>query len=129
MIKAYVSGITSPYEGEDIEIRYAIFEDETLIEKEFLFANYRKPGAVGAVALLKLLKALAKYKQKDITIVINEPALYEFIQGTGNTKNVEIQKLVSDIRNELNKFEHVVLREVSQRFKELEVWNEILRSE
>lgn len=127
MIKAYVSGISSPYEGEDIEIRYAVFEDETLITKEFVFANYRKPGAVGAVALLKLLKVLGQYKQKDITIVINEPALYEFVEGTGNTKNVEIQKLVRDIRNELSKFEHVMLREVSSRFKELEEWHEVLR--
>lgn len=127
MIKAYVSGISSPYEGEDIEIRYAVFEDATLITKEFIFSNYRKPGAVGAVALLKLLKVLEQYKQKDITVVINEPALYEFVEGTGNTKNVEIQKLVRDIRNELTKFEHVMLREVSGRFKELEEWHEVLR--
>lgn len=127
MIKAYVSGIASPYEGEDIEVRYAIFEDSTLIAKEFMFMNYRKPATVGAVALLRVLKVLEKYKQQEITFFLNEPALCEFLNGTGTTKNVDIQKLVREIDNELNKFEHVIFKDVSRSYKELEEWNEILR--
>ena len=40
MIKAYLTWISTPYEGEDIEIRYSIFQDGELIFKESIFEDY-----------------------------------------------------------------------------------------
>ena len=126
MIKAYLAGISSLYEGEDIEVRYCIYEDQELISKESIILEYKKPAIVGEVALLRLLKELEKYKKKEITIIVNDAALCEFIRGTSTTKNRDILKLVKEIQKELSKFEKVVLKDVSVNHKERANWNEIL---
>ncbi len=126
MIKAYLAGISSLYEGEDIEVRYCIYEDQELISKESIILEYKKPAIVGEVALLRLLKELEKYKKKEITIIVNDAALCEFIRGTATTKNRDILKLVKEIQKELSKFEKVVLKDVSVNHKERANWNEIL---
>lgn len=128
MIKAYVAGIINLYEGEDIELRYSIYEDESLLAKEFLVTKYKKPAVVGAVALHKLLKALEQFKDKEITIFMNEAALYEFIKGTGWTKNKDVQNIVGEIQYELSKFDQVVIKDVGKDHKELEKWNEVLQA-
>ncbi len=135
MIKAYLVGIASLYEGEDIEIRYAIYEDksplsedESLLSKEVISAHYKKPAVVGAVAFLRTLKALAKYMDQEVTIIVNDGALCEFIRGTGNTKDKDVQRLVREIQSELLKFGHVTIKDAGVDFKELEKWNEVLRA-
>lgn len=128
MIKAYLAGIPSLYEGEDIEIRYAICEDESLLSKEMIRAHYKKPAVVGAVAFQRILKALAKYMDQEVTIIVNDGALCEFIRGTGKTKDKDVQRLVRDIQSELAKFDNVLIKDAGVDFKELEKWNEVLRA-
>lgn len=135
MIKAYVAGIPSLYEGEDIEIRYAIFEckgplseDESLLSKEIISVHYKKPAVVGAVAFLRTLKPLAKFMDQEVTIIINDGALCEFIRGTGNTKDKDVQRLVRDIQSELVKFDNVSIKDAGVDFKALEKWNEVLKA-
>ncbi len=128
MIKAYLAGITSLYEGEDIEIRYAIYEDESLVSKEMIRVHYKKPAVVGAVAFLRTLKALAKYMEHEVTIIVNDAALCEFIRGTGKTKDKDVQRLVREIQSELSKFDNVLIQDAGRDFKELEKWSEVLRA-
>lgn len=128
MIKVYFAGISSLYEGEDIEIRYCIFEDQTQLEKEFIITKYTKPSLVGAVALLRVLKALSKQTQAEILIYTNETALCEFVKGAGNTKNRELQKKVWEIQDEIAKFDNVTLRDISSEHKLLQEWNQILQA-
>lgn len=128
MIKAYLAGIPSLYEGEDIEIRYSIFEDESLLSKEIIRVHYKKPAVVGAVAFQRVLKALGKYTDQEVTLIVNDGALCEFIRGTGKTKDKDVQRLVKDIQSELTKFDNVLIKNAGVDFKELEKWNAVLRA-
>lgn len=127
MIKVYVTGIPSMYEGEDIELRYSIFENEDVIAKEVVVAHYKKPAMVGAMAVLKALKSLNKYVNSEVLLLINDAFLSELIRGTNKSKNMDVQRIIWDIQSELNKFGSLTVKDVSTDFKTLQVWNEALR--
>ena len=127
MLKAYLVGISSQYEGEDIEVRYSIYEDQELLRKESVMMEYRKPGIVGQVALITLLKELEKYKGKEIIIIVNDAALCEIIRGTSTTKNKDVLNMAKDTREELTKFGNPVIKDVSVDRLELARWNEVLK--
>ncbi len=128
MIKAYLAGISTHYEGEDIEIRYQIYDNEKLVGKESIFVEYKKPLIVGQIALVTLLKDLERFIGNEITIFINDPALNEQIRGTTNTKNKDVLKMARLTREELEKFENLItIKDVSTNSKELVKWNDILR--
>jgi len=124
MITAYLTAIPSTYEGEDIEIRYSIYDDQALLHKDSVAMEYKKPAIVGQVALLTLLKELEPYKEKEISIIINDPALYEFVRGTSTTKNKDVLKMGRETRKELNKHENVTVKDVHGNRAELAKWNE-----
>lgn len=130
MITAYLVGITMFQEDEDIEVRFAIFEDDKLISKKSIFEEYRKPLIVSQVALITVLKALEKYKGQEITIIINDEALNEQIRGTSTSKNGELIKMAGISRAKLRKFgDTIVVKNVSQDKEERERWNTILLPE
>ena len=126
MIIAYLTAIPSIYEGEDIEIRYSIFEDQELLHRDSVIMEYKKPSIVGQVALLTILKELETYKDKEICIMINDPALYEFVRGTSTTKNKDVLKIGRETRKELNKHENVTVKDVHGNRAELAIWNDAL---
>ncbi len=126
MIKAYVVGISSQYEGEDIEVRYCIYEYEELLCKESIFLEYKKPAIVGQVTLATLLEKLEKYKGKEIVVMVNDAALCEIIRGTSTTKNKDVLDMARETRAELAKFENLVIKDVSVDRVELARWNEVL---
>lgn len=128
MIKAYLEGIASQYEGEDIEVRYSIYEDQELLCKEFVILEYRKPAIVGQVALVKLLKGLEKYMGKEIVIIISDPALYEIIRGTSTTKNRDVLEMAIETRKEYSKFENIIIKDVSEDRIELAKWYKALQA-
>lgn len=127
MINAYLEGIASQYEGEDIEVRYSIYEDQELLCKESFIIEYRKPAIVGQVALVKLLKELEKYMGKKIVVIISDPALYEIIRGTSTTKNKDVLEMAIETRKEYSKFESIVIKDVSEDHIELVKWYEALQ--
>lgn len=130
MITAYLVGITVFHEGENIEIRYAIFDEEKLLEKKSIFQSYRKPLVVNQVALVTLLKELEKYRDQEITIVINDAALYEQIRGTSMPKNAEVVKMANLSRSKLRKFgDGITIKNVSQDKEARDKWNEILTAD
>lgn len=126
MITAYLTAVPSNYEGEDIEIRYGIYEDEVLLHKDSVLLEYKKPAIVGQVALLTLLKALEKYSSREITIIINDPALYEFVRGTSTTKNKDVLKMGRETRKELNKHPNVSVKDIHGDRTLLAIWKEAL---
>lgn len=128
MIKAYVVGISNHYEGEDIEIRYSIFDDQEHLCKRSVFKEYRKPLVVSHVALLTLLKHLKKYKGNEIVILINDASLFEQIRGISQTKKTDVLKMASRVQQELNKFgDTVIIQDVSNDSGKLRDWNDVLR--
>lgn len=127
MITAYVLGITTYYEGEDIEIKINILKDEESLLKQSYFKQYRKPAVVEHVALLDTLKRLEPYKGEEITIVINNPSLYEQIRGTSTLKNEEALKMTTEINKKLQEFENsITIKDVSNDKDGLKQWKEIL---
>jgi len=128
MINAYLVGISTHYENEDIQIRYRIYKDQELISEKIIFQGYKKPLVVSHVALLTLLQELKKYMKYEITIIINDAALNEQIRGTSTTKNKDVLKMANKVREELNKFKSsVTIKDVSGNHAELVKWNDILQ--
>ncbi|KDR95639.1 hypothetical protein SAMN02745945_01490 [Peptoclostridium litorale DSM 5388] len=128
MITAYLAGISSCFEGEDIEIRYSIYENEDQVCRESIFKEYKKPAVVGLVALMDLLKELEKYEGRDITILINDAALNEQIRGTTTTKNGHVLKMAEKARAMIDEFKSpVTIRDTSGDSVEREQWNEVLK--
>lgn len=127
MIKAYLVGISSLYEGEDIEVRYSIYEDQELLSKQSIMMGYMKPAIVGQVALRTVLKELEKYRGKEIVIIVNDPALNEIIRGTSTTKNKDVLQMARETKEELVKFGNTVIKDVSVDRVELAKWSEVLQ--
>ena len=127
MIKAYLVGISTQFEGEEIEVRYRIYDGDEQVSKKSRMLKYRKPALVGHVAMSTLLKELEVYKDRDIVVIINDGALYETIRGTSGTKNQEILEKAKETRNELKNFENLEVRNISGFHEEISEWNEILK--
>lgn len=127
MIKAYLTWISTPYEGEDIEIRYRIFKDGELILKRSILEDYCKPALCGLLSMERLLKVLEDYIKEEIVIVINDGALYEMLNGTSKTKKQEVQQMGSKIRKAVDKFFDLDIENVSGNHVEMLKWDEILR--
>ncbi len=127
MIKAYLAGISVFQEGEDIEVRYAIYKDDVLILKKREFLDYRKPLVVGQVSLITLLNAMEAYKGQEITIIINDGALNEQIRGTYVMKNGELIKLSGITNSKLKKFgDNISVKCINNDKDAISEWNEIL---
>ncbi|QUH19732.1 hypothetical protein [Alkaliphilus sp. B6464] len=128
MITVYLTGISAYYEGEDIEIRYRIYNGEDLILKESLLKDYKKPAVVGPFALLTVLKELEKYQDDEITIIVNDPALNELIRGTSTTKNAGVLKMINMAKDRLNRFKNSIkIKDISNDKVELAKWDDILK--
>ncbi|NCC16383.1 MAG: hypothetical protein EOM28_08545 [Clostridia bacterium] len=127
MIKAYLAGIASFYEGEDIEIQYSIYDDLKLICKNSVKMDYVKPAIVGQVAMKMLLNELKKYIAKEIVVVVYDTALYESIIGTLKTKNRDVLKMAKDARKRIAGFENFTIEDVSADHVALQKWVEALK--
>lgn len=127
MIKAYLTWISTPYEGEDIEIRYRIFEDGDLILKESVLEEYSKPALCGLVSMSKLLKVLEKHIKKEIVVIINDGALFEMLNGTSRTKKEEVQYLGHKVRKAVDKFYDIRIENISGNHLEIQEWSNILK--
>ena len=127
MIKAYLTWISTPYEGEDIEVRYRIFEDGELILKESVLEEYQKPALCGLVSMTKLLKVLEKHIRKEIVVVINDGALFEMLNGTSRTKKEEVQYLGHKVRKAVDKFYDIRIENISGDHLAIKEWSNILK--
>ncbi len=113
-------------EGEDLEIRYSIYEDQNFIRKDTVVLDYQKPAIAGHVALLTMLKILDDYPDQTITVYINDPALNEFIKGTSTTKNKDVLKIGRETRKELNKHSNITVQDIHDDRTLLTRWNKEL---
>ncbi len=127
MIKAYLAGIASYYEGEDIEIQYSIYDDLELISKNSVKMDYVKPAIVGQVAMKILLNKLEKYIGKEIVVVVNDTVLYESIRGTLKTKNMHVLRMAKEARKRIAGFENFKIEDVSANHVALRKWAEALK--
>nr|WP_315024441.1 hypothetical protein [uncultured Aminipila sp.] len=126
MIKAYLTAYPMLYEGEDIEVRYSIFEDDVQIKKETIYLAYMKPAIVGLNSVLTLLQKLEQYKEKEITVVLNDASLYEVIKGSSTTKNGDVIKMANKAKRQQAKFDKLSFINVTKDKEALARWKEIL---
>jgi len=127
MIKVYLAGIASLYEGEDIEIQYSIYDDLELICKKSVSMDYVKPAIVGQVAMRMVLNKLKKYISKEVVVVVNDTALYESIRGTLKTKNIDVLKMARETRKKIAGFENFTIENVSGNYVKTEKWMQALK--
>ena len=126
MIKAYLAAFPTFYEGEDIEIRYSLFQDDRPIKKESIYLEYMKPAVVGLNSILTMLLKLEEYKDEEITIIMNDASLYEIIKGCSTTKNGDVLKMASKMKKQLVKFKSLSFINVTKNKASLTDWKEIL---
>lgn len=126
MIKAYLAAIPTLYEGEDIEFRYSVYEDDSVLFKESVSLEYRKPTVVGQFSIITLLKRLAQYKKEKVVILINDGSLHEFINGTSGTRNIDMLKMARETRKHMDRYENLEIVDVSNnKTKRLEWKTEV----
>ena len=123
MIKAYVVGIESLYEGEDIEIRYRVYKDGDLLKEKAFYDNYTKPILVTQLAMLSVLRFLENYRDQEIELIINDGATYSLIEKTSSPKNLEAIKMAKTTRRKLKEFQNLSLINVSADHKQIEDWD------
>ena len=128
MIKAYLVGIPTLYEGESIEIKYRVFDGEELIIKKDHVLGYNKPAYVGHIGVQRLLKDLGAYSERQIVIYINDGALFESINGTSGTKKVGILGKAKETRKELNKFGDLEIINIDGKNEMVKEWDKILKA-
>lgn len=128
MIKAYLVGISTQYENEDIEVRYKIVkEDEILVEKKY-FLDYSKPLVVTHAALISLLREIENFNDEEILVIINDPAFIEQVSGSSTSKNREVLKMSRVVREKLQKMKKkFIFKDVSTNYDELMKWNDMLK--
>ena len=126
MIDAYLVWIASGFEGEDVEVRYSLFKDGELLDREAILIDYQKPLLAGQFAMGILLEKLEAYKGEDIRIIINDGALEEVIEATSTSRNPELQNMGEETRRKLEEFGNIEIRNVMNDHLEREKWNQIL---
>ena len=114
------------YEGEDVEVRYSLFQDDILIKKESVYSEYMKPAVVGLHSVLTMLLKLEEYKDEEITIIINDASLYEIIKGSSTTQNGDVLKMAGKMKKQLVKFKNLSFINVTKDKGSLAKWKEIL---
>jgi len=124
MIKAYLTVIPTLYEGEDIQIRYSVYEDETNLFQEMVMLEYRKPAVAGQFSVITLLKRLAEFKKEEVLVYINDASLDEFLKGTSRTRNVDMLKMARETRKHMDRYEHLQIVNVSNDKQMLAKWRE-----
>lgn len=127
MIKAYLLGIKSLYEGESIEVKYRVFDGDKLIIKKNEELAYSKPILVGHIGMLRLLRDLKEYMNEEIVVYINDGALYETINQTSGTKKVSLLRKAKDTRMELEKFKNLEIINIDGKHEMVKEWNEALK--
>jgi hypothetical protein len=126
MIKVYLAAFPMLYEGEDIEVRYSLFQDDLPVRKESVYSEYMKPAIVGMHSILTILLKLEEYKDEEITVILNDASLYEIIKGSSTTKNGDVLKMASKMKKQLVKFNNLSFINVTKDKASLAKWKEIL---
>lgn len=123
MIKVYLSAIPSLYEGEDIEVRYSIYQDDKQLERETTHSDYVKPAVTGLISVMMVLNRIERYKKEEIVIYINDPSLYELVRGKSTTKNEPVIRHYQKTKRKLEKFINLTFVNVSKDQEVLAEWN------
>ena len=127
MIKAYLAWLSPGIEGEDFEIRYRIYRDEELLEKQSLTLGYRKPAILGQFSMTTLLRRLEEYEGEAVTIIINDGFLRDSLKGTSGTKNYEVKEMAKENRRTMKNFIDIEIIDVSGDHLGIKEWDEILK--
>lgn len=127
MIKAYLAWISTGFEGEDFEVRYRIFKDDELIEKQSLTIGYRKPAILGQFSMMTILRRLEAYEGEPVTIIINDGFLRDSLKGISGTKNQEVKEMAKENRKTMKNFIDLTIHDVSGDHLQIKEWDEILK--
>lgn len=104
MKRMYVEGMPSYHEMDEMMFKYALYEDEELLETKTVYHDYRKPALTGLYSIILLMKEFPGLKSQELEVVVNDGALREQIKGTSTTKNRDIIKVAELCRKHLDKF-------------------------
>lgn len=127
MIKAYLAWLSTGIEGEDFEIRYRIYKDEELLEKQSLRIGYRKPAILGQFSMATLLRRLEAYEGQPVTVIINDGFLRDSLKGISGTKNQEVKEMAKENRLRMKNFIDLTIHDVSGDHLGIKEWDEILK--
>lgn len=113
MISVYLQSISTFIEGEDLTVNYAIYdENDKLLKFEKCFLDSTKPFLADHNALFFLLDRLVPYRKEDeIVVYINNPSLFEQLNGTSTLQKKEAKNLTVNIHRKLERLRLSILVE------------------
>ena len=126
MITVYLAAFPMLYEGEDIEVRYQVFQEDILVKKDEFYLEYVKPAVVGLHSVLVVLSKLEEHKEEEIAVIINDSALNEIIKGACTTKNGDVLKIASKVKKQIAKFSNLSFVNITKDKGALTKWKEII---
>lgn len=132
MLKAYVYGESAFIEGEDLHVRYIIFDEEgNTVLKDDTYIDYVKPYISDQAAILEMLSKMEVEGMNgaEIDIIINNAAVLELIRGTSTTKNKDAKNAAVNVVRKVGKLGITAeFTDVSGDYKEKCKWSEIIES-
>lgn len=109
MKNIYVKVTPAYQETEEMVFTYAVYdENDTLVEKNNLYHDYRKPVLASLFAISSILKELKPYRAEDIVIIVNDGALIDELNGTTQTKNRDVLKVAELTRTNVRRFSDTI---------------------
>lgn len=126
MITVYLTAFPTLYEGEDIEIRYCLYQNDVLLKKETVYLGYVKPAVVGISSVLALLGGMESYKEEEIKVFINDGSLSELLKGSSTTKNADVLKSAAKMKKQLAGFTKLSFINVTKDKNAFVRWKEVL---
>lgn len=77
--------------------------------------------------MIKLLKELEIYIDRQILVYINDGALFDTVNGTSGTKKLDILEKAKETRKQVEKFADLKIINVDGNHEMIQEWNEILK--
>lgn len=126
MISVYLESISTFIEGEDLVVKYAIYdENDALIKKDRVFLDSVKPLVADHSALFFVIDKLVPYKKQDeIVVFINNPSLFEQLNGTSTIQKKDSKNMTVNILRKLEKLRiSISVEDVSTSKEAIAEWN------
>lgn len=127
MKKIYILETPAYHEMDEMLFKYAVYENDVLVETREVYHEYRKPMLAGLYSIIILMKEFPQYKNQPLEIIINNGALAEQIKGTSTTKNKDIIKVAELVRKQIGKYSsQLEIRSVAGNHDDMVEWKEKL---
>jgi len=129
MISIYLESVPGFIEGEDVLVKYAIYnEDDSLIKSKKFYIDSVIPLISDHAAMLATFKQLKVYSDQDeIVFFINNASLFAQLNGHSTIQRPEAILYCDKLLLEVEKFKPLIsVEDVSSEYHAVQEWKKAL---